>query len=102
MVYQDYKTLINNFTLVNANEMQKSEYARLNDLVAMLTQQANNPLNILNRQNLLNQAAAAQAQAQSIANQIQINTGMLLSTITDILKGTISTVLNVLNLLPKP
>lgn len=99
MVYQDYKTLINNFTNVNVNEMQKSEYARLYDLFNSLTQQANNPLNILNKQNLLNQANAAKAQADAIAAQIQTNTGMLLSTITGILNGTIQTVVNVLKLL---
>lgn len=86
----DYKTLLNSYTTTNVPAPTVTAVSQLKKLAADLRAQAANPLNILNRQNLLNQAAAIDTQINGILTALGTALGQTVSTVTTTVNNLIS------------
>lgn len=90
----EYKTLLSSYTTTNVPQQNVEVVSNLKKLAADLRAQAANPLNILNRQNLLNQAAALDAQI----NGILASLGQAIGQTVDTVSSTVNNLISILGL----
>ncbi len=86
----DYKTLLNSYTTTNIPQQNLTVIDQLKKQAADLRAQAANPLNILNQQNLLKQAAAVDDQVTGILNALGNSIGQTLSNVTSLVNNLLS------------